>query len=158
MPLIQLPGCRQLLLKPLKHGLAFASVCTYIRQSDRRVLENVPGHNIKIRLSHHQDLLCQCQACLQGEMEALHYCSGQNRKTLLPPDSFDVDAAYQDFCNIIRKAAKKAISCGYRNNYISCWDVECESLYRTIMWSPQSQQSSLAATVLFTKLDSKRKK
>ena len=28
-------------------------------------------------------------------------------KTLLPPDSLDVNAAYQDFCNIIKKAAKK---------------------------------------------------
>ena len=28
-------------------------------------------------------------------------------KTLLPPDSLDVDAAYQDFCNTIKKAAKK---------------------------------------------------
>ena len=28
-------------------------------------------------------------------------------KTLLPPDSLDVDAAYQDFCNTIKKAVKK---------------------------------------------------
>ena len=33
-------------------------------------------------------------------------------KTLLPPDSLDVDAAYQDFCNIIKKAAKKTIHAG----------------------------------------------
>ena len=35
-------------------------------------------------------------------------------KTLLPPDSLDVDATYQDFCNIITKAAKKTIPLGYR--------------------------------------------
>ena len=33
-------------------------------------------------------------------------------KTLLPPDSFDVDAAYQDFCNTIKKAAKKLSHAG----------------------------------------------
>ena len=38
-------------------------------------------------------------------------------KTLLLPDLLDVDAAYQDFCNIIRKAAKNTIPSGYRNNY-----------------------------------------
>ena len=34
-------------------------------------------------------------------------------KTLLPPDSLDVNAAYQDFCNTIKKAAKKTIPHGY---------------------------------------------
>ena len=33
-------------------------------------------------------------------------------KTLLPPDSFDVDVAYQNFCNTIKKAAKKTIHAG----------------------------------------------
>ena len=47
-----------------------------------------------------------------------HYIALTNKfaKTLLPPDSLDVDAAYQDICNIIKKAAKKTISHGYRNN------------------------------------------
>ena len=33
-------------------------------------------------------------------------------KTLLPPDSLDVDVAYQNFCNTIKKAAKKTIHAG----------------------------------------------
>ena len=75
----------------------------------------------------------------------------------MPPDSFDVDAAYQDFCNTIKKAAKKTIPRGYRNNYISCWDAECESLYETFLQSPQGDNSSLAATALLAKLDRKRR-
>ena len=65
-----------------------------------------------------------------------HYIALTNKfaKTLLPPDSLDVDAAYQDFCNTIKKAAKKTIPRGYRNNYIPCWDAECKSLYKTF-WS-----------------------
>ena len=78
-------------------------------------------------------------------------------KTLLPPDSLDVDAAYQDFCNTIKKAAKKTIPRGYRNNYIPSWDAECESLYKTFLQSPQGHDSSLAATALLYKLDSKRR-
>ena len=48
-----------------------------------------------------------------------HYVALTNKfaKTLLPPDSLDVDTAYQDFCNTIKKAAKKTIPRGYRNNY-----------------------------------------
>ena len=77
-----------------------------------------------------------------------YYIALKNKfaKTLLPPDSLDVDAAYQDFCNIIKKAAKKTIPRGYRNNYIPCWDAECESLCKTFLQSPQGDDSNLAAT------------
>ena len=78
-------------------------------------------------------------------------------KTLLPPDSLDVDAAYKDFCNTIKKAAKKTIPRGYRNNYISCWDAECESVDRTFLQTLQGDDSSLAATALLAKLDRKRR-
>ena len=79
-----------------------------------------------------------------------HYIALTNKfaKTLLPPDSLDVDAAYQDFCNTIKKAAKKTIPCRYQNNYVLCWDAECESLYKTFLQSPQGDNSSLAATAL----------
>ena len=88
-----------------------------------------------------------------------HYIALTNKfaKTLLALDSLDVDAAYQDLCNTIKKAAKKTIPRGYRNNYIPCWDAECESLYRTFLQSPQGDDSSLAATVLLVKLDRKRR-
>ena len=88
-----------------------------------------------------------------------HYIALTNKfaKTLLPPDSLNVDAAYQDFCNTIKKAAKKTIPRGYRNNYIPCWDAECESLYKIFLQSPQGDDSSLAATALLAKLDRKRR-
>ena len=71
----------------------------------------------------------------------------------MPPDSLDVDEAYQDFCNTIKKAAKKTIPRGYRNNYIPCWDAEYESLYKTFLRSPQGNDSSLLAKALLAKLD-----
>ena len=70
---------------------------------------------------------------------------------MLPPDTLDVDAAYQDFCNTIKKVTEKTIPRGYRNNYIPCWDAECESLYKTFLQSPQGDDSSLAATALLAK-------
>ena len=89
----------------------------------------------------------------QGQMESLHCLTNKFVKTLLPSDSLDVDAAYQAFCNTIKKAAKKTIPRGYRNNYIPCWDAESESLYKTFLQSPQGDNSSLAATALHAKLD-----
>ena len=78
-------------------------------------------------------------------------------KTLLPPDLLGVDATYQDFCNTIKKAVKKTLPRGYRNNYIPCWDAECKSLYKTFLQSPQGDNSSLAASALLAKLDRKRR-
>ena len=88
-----------------------------------------------------------------------HYIALMNKfaKTLLPPDLPDVDAAYQDFCNIFKKAAKKTIPRGYQNNYILFWDAECESLYRTFLQFPQGDKSSLTATALVAKYDRKRR-
>ena len=75
----------------------------------------------------------------------------------MPPDSLDVDAAYQDFCITIKKAAKKTILRGYQSNYIPCWDAKYESLYKTFLQSPQGDDSGLAATALLAKLDRKRR-
>ena len=101
-------------------------------------LKSFPGHNINLHLLHHQCLLWQCQACLLSNGTSTrpkwsHYIALTNKfaKTLLLPDSLDVDVAYQDFCNTIKKAAKKTIPRGYQNNYILCWDAKCESLYKT---------------------------
>ena len=78
-------------------------------------------------------------------------------KNLLPPDSLDVNAAYQDFCNIIKKADKKTIPRRYRNNYVLCCDAECESLYKNFLQSPQGDNSSFAAIALPAKFDRKRR-
>ena len=40
-------------------------------------------------------------------------------------------------------------------NYILCWDVECESLYRTFLQYPQGDDSSLDASAALAKLDKK---
>ena len=144
--------------------LAFASVGPNSRLPDRRVLEKFP------RSQHRPSLITPPRfAMVVPSMLAKrwnfrkakwsHYIALTNKfaKTLLPPDSLDVDAAYQDFCNTIKKAAKKTIPREYRNNYIPCWDAECESLYKTFLQSPQGDESSLAATALLAKLDRKRR-
>ena len=59
-----------------------------------------------------------------------------------------MDQAYQDLCNTISKAAKKAIPCCCHNIYIPCWDAKCEALYQTFLQSPAGDQSSRAATAL----------
>ena len=120
--------------------LDFASVGPNSRLSDRRVLEKFP------RSQHRPSLIIPPRFAMAvpsmpvkqwnfREAKWSHYIALRNKfaNTLLPPDSLDVDAGYQDFCNTIKKAAKKTIPRGYRNNYIRAGDVECESLYKTCL-------------------------
>ena len=96
--------------------LAFASVSPNSHLPNRCALEKFPR-------SPHQSLLItpsrfalsvpsmpvrQWNFC---KAKWSHYIALINKfaKTLLLPDLLDVDATYQDFCSIIKKAAKKII-------------------------------------------------
>ena len=138
--------------------LAFASIGPNSLLLDRCVLDKFP------RSQHRPLLITQPRFAMTMPSMPIkrwnfckakwsHYIALMNKftKTLLPPDSLDVDVAYQDFCITIKKTAKKTIPCRYRNNYISYCDAECESLYKTFLQSPQGD-SSLAATALLAKL------
>ena len=100
--------------------LVFASVGPNSRLPDRRVLEKFP------RSQHRPSLIAPPRFAMAvpsmpvkrwnfRKAKWSHYIALTNKfaKTLLPPDSLDVDAAYQDICNTIKKAAKKTIPHGY---------------------------------------------
>ena len=134
--------------------LAFASVGPNSRLQDRRVLDTTrPSLITPPRFAMAVPSMPVKRLNFRNAKWS-HYIALTNKfaKTLLPPDSLDVDAAYQDFCNTIKKAAKKTIPRVYRNNYIPCWDAECESFNKTFLQSSQGDDSSLAATALLAKL------
>ena len=68
-----------------------------------------------------------------------------------------MDLAYQNFCNVIRTAAKNSIQCGRRNNHLPCWDAEYKNLYRTFLHLPEGSDSRGTATALLLRLDKKRR-
>ena len=107
--------------------LAFASIGPNSRLPDRLVLDKFP------RSQHRPSLITTPTFAMAvpsmpvkrwnfRKAKWSYYIALTNKfaKTLLPPDSLDVNAALKDFCNIIKKAAKKTIPRGYRNNYIPC--------------------------------------
>jgi len=59
--------------------------------------------------------------------------TGESVKRLPPPDTPDIERAYQDFCESLLSAAKQCIPCRRRKNYVPCWDKECETLYRSFI-------------------------
>ena len=63
-----------------------------------------------------------------------HYIALTNKfaKNLLAPDLLDVDAAYQDFCNTIKKAAKKTIPRGnkFAKNLLAPDSLDVDAAYQ----------------------------
>ena len=144
--------------------LAFVSVGPDSRLPDRRILEKFP------RSQHRPSLIVPPRLTLSvpsmpvkqwnfRKIKWSHYnaLTNQLAKSLLPPDTSDVDRAYQDFCNAISTAAKKYIPRGRRNDHTSCWDAECENLYQMFLQSPEGSDSSRAASALLSRLDRKRR-
>ena len=68
-----------------------------------------------------------------------------------------MDLAYQDFCNVIRTAAKNFVPRSCRNNHIPCWDAKCDNVYREFLQSPEGSDSNGATTSLLLTLDKKRR-
>ena len=111
-------GCWNTATNP---DLAFTSVGPNSCLPDRRVLE-------KFFRSQHRPLLITpprfAMAVPSMPVKRWNFCKAKwshyialtNKfaKTLLLPDSLDVDVAYQDFCNTIKKAAKTTIPLRYR--------------------------------------------
>ena len=144
--------------------LAFTTVGPNSRLPYRRLLEKFP------RSQHRPSLITPPRLSLPVPGRPVkrwnfrkanwsHYKSLTNKlaRNLPSPDSTNVDQAYQDLCNTISKAAKKAIPRGRRNTYIPCWDAKCEALYQTFLQSPAGDKSSRVATALITWLDKKRR-
>ena len=144
--------------------LTFISVGPDSHVPGRRILEKFP------RLQHRPSLIVPPRLALPVPSKHVkrrnfrkaswsHYNALTNKlvKSLWPPDSPDVDLAYQDFCNVIRTAAKNSIPRRRRNNHIPCWDAECENFYRTFLQLPKGSNSNKAATSLLLQLDKKCK-
>ena len=141
--------------------LTFVSVGPDSRVPDRRILAKFP------RSQHRPSLIAPPRLALPVPSKPvkrwnfckanwIHYNALTNElaKSLLPPDA---DLVHQDFCNVIRTAAKNFVPRSCRNNDIPCWDAECENLYRTFLQLPEGMDSNGDATALLLRLDKKRR-
>ena len=91
--------------------LAFASVGPSSRLSDRRVLDKFPRSQLRPSLTTPPRFAMAVPSMPVKrwnfrKAKWSHYIALTNKfaKTLLPPESLNVDAAYQGFCNTIKKA------------------------------------------------------
>ncbi|KAJ8411107.1 hypothetical protein AAFF_G00181420 [Aldrovandia affinis] len=92
----------------------------------------------------------------KGQLETFRLLTNKSTRHLPSPNTNSVDEAYQDFCSVLVKAAKKSIPRGRRNSYKPCWDAECENLYCAFLRAPAGTESSRAATALLSRLGRRR--
>ena len=85
-----------------------------------------------------------------------HYSNLTNKlaKSIPPPESHNIDQAYQCFCKVISTAAEKCIP-RRQSNHMPCWDAEGEDLYQHFLQSPEGPHSYRAVAAQLTRLDGK---
>jgi len=72
---------------------------------------------------------------------------------LPPPDTTNIEKAYQEYCESLLSAAKQCIPRDCRKNYALCWDKEGETLYRSFVRTPVGTDSNRAAASLLFRLE-----
>ena len=82
-----------------------------------------------------------------------HFCllTDESVERLPPPETSNIEGAYQDFCESLLSAAKQCIPRGRRKNYGLCLDKECETLYRSFIRAPVGTDSDGAASSLLSR-------
>ena len=123
--------------------LAFASFGQDSQLLDRRVLGNFP------RSQHRPSLITPPRFNIpahsdpvkpwnfrKADWKRLFLLKEGSVERLPPPDTPDIERAYQDFCESLLSAAKQCVPLGRRKNYVPCWDKECETLYRSFIRAP----------------------
>ena len=120
--------------------LAFASFGQDSQLLDRRVLRKFP------RSQHQPSLIAPPRFKVpahsdpakrwnfrKADWKHFSLLTGESVERLPPPDTPDIERAYQDFCESLLSAAKQYIPRGRRKNYVPCWDKECGTLYRSFI-------------------------
>jgi len=82
--------------------------------------------------------------------------TGESVERLPPPDTPDIERAYQDSCERLLSAAKQYIPHGRRKNYVPCWDKECETLYCSFIRAPVGTASDRATSYLLSQLQQRK--
>jgi len=143
--------------------LAFASLGQDSRLPDRRVLgkflrsQHRPSLTTppKYKVPAHSDPVKRWNF-RKADWKRFCLLTRESAKGLPPPDTPDIGRAYQDFCESLLSAAKQCILRGRRKNYVTCWDQEYQTLYRSFIRAPVGTASDRVASSLLSRLQQKK--
>jgi len=87
----------------------------------------------------------------------LFLLTDESVERLPPPDTSNIERAYQDICKSLHSAAKQCIPRGRQKNYVLWWDKECETfLYHSFTRATLGTDSDRAASSLLSRLGQKK--
>ena len=137
--------------------LAFGGFGQDKRLPDRHVLgkflrsQHRPSHITppRLKVPSHSDPVKRWNF-RKADWKRLCLLTCESIERLPPPDTLNIERAYQDFCESVLSAAKQCIPRGRRKNYVSCWYKECETLYRSFIQAPVGTESDRAASSLLS--------
>jgi len=69
---------------------------------------------------------------------------------LPPPDTSNIERAFQDFCESLLSATKQRIPRGSHKNYVPCWGKEYETLYHSFTRAPVGTDPDRVALALLS--------
>ena len=143
--------------------MAFASFGQDSRLPDRRVLGKFPRSQHrpslimppKLKVPANSDPVKRWN-CRKADWKCFCLLTDESVERLPPPDTSNIETAYQDICMNLLSAAKQCIPRGRRMNYVLWWDKECETLYRSFTRATVGTDSDRAASSLLSRLGQKR--
>jgi len=143
--------------------LAFSSFGQDSRLPDRRVLGKFPRSQHrpslrtppKLKVPAHSDPVKRRKS-RKAYWKRFCLLTDESVERLPPPDTSNIERAYQDFCESLLFAAKQCIPRGRRKNYVPCWNKECETFYRSFARAPVETESDRAASSLQSRLGQKK--
>jgi len=133
------------------------------RLPDRRVVGKFPRsqhrHSLitppKLKVPAHSDLVKRWNF-RKADWKRFFLLTDEAVERLPPPDTSNIERAYQDFCESLLFAAKQCIPRGRRKYYVPCWDKECETIYRSFTRTPVGTDSDRATSSLLSRLGQKK--
>jgi len=123
--------------------LAFANFGQDSRLPDRRVLGKFPKPQRRpslitpptLKVPVHSDPVKRWNL-RKADWKRFCLLTDESVERLPPPDTSNIERAYQNFCESLLAAAKQCIPRGRWKNYVPCCDKQCETSYRSFTRDP----------------------
>ena len=114
--------------------MAFVSFGQDGRLPDRRVLRNFPRSQQRpslitpprLKVPAHSDPVKRWKF-RKPDWKRFYLLTDESVERLPPPDTPNIERAYQEFYESLLLAAKQCIPRGRRKNYVPCWNKECKA-------------------------------
>jgi len=133
--------------------LGFASVSQDSRLSDRRVLGKFPRSRPRPSL---YSVSVKRWNFRKSGRKRFDLLTGKSVVSLPPPDTSNIEKAYQELCESLLFAAEQCVFLSRRKNYVPCCDNQRETLYRSFLRAPMWTDSDKGAASLLSQLDDKK--